>query len=722
MLGTRHRAKGSVKEKELVSTGRIMKKLVMILFGVFLLLVNSISVKSALTDSLIACYDFDGDTTDLTGNYDLTDTGLTFVTGYSGQAVQGTGSDVAYSEAIQEALQGDITVIFRVNTTRDTTTNMAFLGLINTTPGSYDGFFVSQRRNNDGANSNKIYGAVYENEESSNVYTQTINDGSWHYIAIQLNDTGDNIIINVDNTFYNQTKVFDWDLTEEFQVGKYASSTTYLDTVSSIDTVMVYNRSLLKAEMTEIYANNYACSDILGSPSVDTPSLQMFSNLADTINVNTDLLFTYNGTPVNTNTSFNCTLYIDTVANQTDYDVNITWLNNFTWGIGGFEGNFSVEINCSNDEVMNSTGRFYYVIDPFIPSIVMLQGFTNNSQIVKDTSLILSFNISDTNLFAYNISIFDVNGVEQENYFTENLTLTSYINTTTRTLSTTGNYSVRVEAWDSHTKVEIPDYEWHKVTYEVNDKTYKGIQFDNNALELATDDYSKLGGFTLIKKKDRFLMALNFSETDFYFTLYLKTDKQVTYLDGSGWPGHFIIGRKHWIDFNSDDITDLEIDYLENYNVYRIRFKPQSSIVVFKSIGDLNYASKTWYYQVVSQDTLYLAQLVTLQTQTNNFLNNIYLSISMIAIVILYLGLTYFSMYFLQTGNFMTGITSYFMSLGLDFYILTWIYQRLKDAIIDQGFVSTFLWISLYIFVGATLMKVISILFFRTVLIKKHRG
>lgn len=680
------------------------KKYVLLLFGVFLILTNAVNVSSALTDGLIACYDFDGDTTDLAGNYDLTDTGFNFVPGYSGQAVQGTNSDVAYSETIHEALLGDITVITRINTTRDTSTNLPFLGLINTTGGSYDGFFIAQRRNNDGGNANKLYGAIYENEAGSNVYSQVINDGSWHYVALQMNDTGDDIILSIDNTFYNQTKVFSWDLGKEFQVGKYASSTTYLDTVSSIDEVMVYNRSLTKEEITEIYSNNYVCSDLLGSSPTDIPSLQIFSNLADTINVNYDLLFTYNGTIANTNTTFNCSLYIDSVLNQTDQDINITLSQNFTWEIGSFEGNYSIEINCSNDEVTNTTGVYYYAIDPFVPEIEMITGFTNNTQLIKDTDLLLTFNISDNELFAYNLSILDINGIKQENYFTENLTLTSYLNTTTRILATTGNYSVRAEAWDSHNPI---------------DKKVKNLTWYTNSIDLFAEDFTFEGDIKFYKDEkqvtyfyledNKHKLKITFNEDKFTHYLNLTATGNLIYTTDYGYQGHFVyLPKKRYIDFEGNNIDSISVVYEDGKYKLEINLIEESDEIELESIGDLNYISKTWYYQVVSQDTLYLAQLVALQTQTNTLLNNVYNAISMIAFVMLYLGLMVFGYQLLQTSDFFLGLTLYTMSLGLDFYNVVWLYTQLSTSMVASGWESAMAFAGMVIYTVSALFKVIT--------------
>lgn len=480
----------------------------------------------------------------------------------------------------------------------------------------------------------------------------------------------------------------------------FRDNTTNWEAIESKDDFLCFYLAGTNEEIdnVSIYYNETG-----GSPP--TPTLTINHNLANTDNVNYDLNFTYNGTISDTTDIFNCTLWVDDILNQTDSNVNLSVLQNFDYLVTDQVGNFSINISCENADVSDNTGSYYYAIDPVDPVITETSGFVNNSILVLSNDLTLTFNITDDNLFAYNISIFNSAGTELENYFAENLTLTSYINISTRSLGTLGNFSIRVEAWDSHTKRIISDYPYEKITYIVNNITYKGLQF-NNKFEIVTDDYDIIEGFGLVKKRDRYIMGFNFTDLE-QVTFYIKGYTPIIYLPYSKYRGHFIINRKHWLDFESDDVTDLSIVYLEQKGTYRLRFTPLKSKVIFRSIGDLNYISTGYRYSVQSQDTIYLSSI-------NDNISNIYGVIQMIPLVALYIFFMYFGYTLMRTGNFLAGFFLYLNSIGFDFYFIGYYWETIRDSTTSYiGISGFFTWLFLYGLWVWVMLKLGSILILR---------
>lgn len=391
--------------------------------------------------------------------------------------------------------------------------------------------------------------------------------------------------------------------------------------------IAVYNRNITESEMLQLYNNGVGCNPINNPSGCSgvSASLVINTNLVNnTKNYNLpNIPIYYNGTLTNTTTNlYNCTLYENGIVNLTSNDVNMTKNNLFNFTYGEVEKNFYFSLSCNNFEANYTTGVYNYSIDtinPFIDST-----FINNSEFNQGELVKFKGNCTDSNLFAYNVTWFDASNTVLQNSFQENLTVTTIEVNSQLSASNLGNYSIRFECWDSHTINIIPDYQWEKIQYVNNNVTYKGISIRN--IELVTDDFSYINDFYLIKKTDRFLFAFDFNTFNTPITIYLKADN-VKYLPNSKYKGHFIINNKHWVDFESDDIINLQIKYLENYGYYQIKFTPIKSLVVFKSIGDLNYQSLTYYYNVVYPLSL---------TETNNILNNIYGVIALIGWFILF--------------------------------------------------------------------------------------
>lgn len=382
-----------------------------------------------------------------------------------------------------------------------------------------------------------------------------------------------------------------------------------------IDEVYIYNGKVFNtSEVAAAYnsSNGLARASRLtrypAAPS-EPPSLTLSTSLASNINSTANpYRFNITGVAVNTTDLFNCTMRLNGTVNQTLLNVPLNYTyQNFTLTYGSEEVGKDVNITCQNHQVTGNVVRTNVFLDSVYPRNT-LTPYVNNTQLFRGTDIYASFTVtcSDPNLFSCNSTLHRVNTTggfnETLNSTTvTNISTTTYNITTIRALSTmpNGRYAIVVTSSDSHTAVHIPDYQWEKYQVTVNSKVYKGIRFNNNVLNLSTDQASVVDDFALIKRDDRYIFAFNFAPSAIGqdFTMYLGSRLNMVYLPNSGYTGHFVVGR-HWVDFESDDVDNVRIDYLPAYGVYRVRFVPQRELVVFNSIGDLNIQQDIYYLNV----------------------------------------------------------------------------------------------------------------------------
>lgn len=464
-------------------------------------------------------------------------------------------------------------------------------------------------------------------------------DGN-NYVKLTLYDSSDECTTGYQGIYiHSGTNTIYWTNCTDINIGGLAEINRYTILFYTNGTTSVYeNYTYLDSCDNNGYPSDnydylYAVSrnanmgidniTIQYNESVPTPELNLNTNLINnTINYNQDsLTIFFNGSFADQTTTYaNCTLFNDT--NFMNLSENIDLNNNNNWSIDTFNQatEYFFRINCSNFENYDEIGLYHYSIDTIIP---MLQTtFVNNSQYVQNDILSLYVNFSDSNLYAYNITFKDSNNIPIENIFAENLTVTFAENSSSMIVSNVGNFSINLEVWDSHTINIIPTYDWTKYVINATGVIYKGIKFNNNIFNISSPDYDKINDFSLEKKIDRYVFIFNFSELT-EITLYLGTRKNIIYLPMSNYKGHFILGFKHWIDFNSENIENLQISYKSNYDVWEIKFTPKTEQIIFNSIGDLNYYSEIYYYDVISETTLNTALLQSIDSHLNSTDENI---------------------------------------------------------------------------------------------------
>lgn len=340
-------------------------------------------------------------------------------------------------------------------------------------------------------------------------------------------------------------------------------------------------------------------------------SMTLYSSLVNaTKNYNTQTLnFTYNATFVSHSTTLgNCSFYQQEVFNQTLLNVDLSNNNvyNITFPID-YVGIYNISFNCTSLTINDTFDQVYYFVDLLAPVIESSQNNVaeaNNTQYIGNTSVTFYFNVTDDNLLQWTSTFFDVNDNVWQglNLTLTNITTTFSENSTTLTLNETGNFSHFIEAYDSHTGNIITNYSWEKYSVNISGTIYKGISFANNKFNMSTDDYQYLEDWELFKDTDRYMVNMTFNQTGFWMDIFYQSSKPMQKIDWSGYQGHLIVGKNHWIDHvpeNNDSIENFTLTWKPNYNAYRARFYVKNESVVFHSVGVLNYNSREYNFEVL---------------------------------------------------------------------------------------------------------------------------
>ena len=353
-----------------------------------------------------------------------------------------------------------------------------------------------------------------------------------------------------------------------------------------------------------LYYEGNGCNPVdnpTGCVPAGTPTFTVATDLVANINV-TDYPYYFNITGSNlaySDNQFNCTMYMNTTANVTLFDIALnssTAQYNLSYG---FEQNaYDINVTCLNSNITASVERDNVFIDSVTPNIDLLQPLANNTVFFKgfDAEVTAQIFCNDPNLFSCNLTIASYNtsgflNGTLNNSFYENLTGGNQTATIIRSLLdlSVGQYAIIGESADSHTAKLIKDYLIKdtgfdgKKAYEIEDGIF-----------IYGDDFNKID---FIKTFDRYEFEVDFKKDD--PVLYVYAD-DLQYLPYSGYKAHFLsFSRLKWLDFHSD--VDFFVEDLGDHH-FKITFLTEKKKVKFKSIGDLNINKVTWNFNV-SQNT-----------------------------------------------------------------------------------------------------------------------
>lgn len=405
-----------------------------------------------------------------------------------------------------------------------------------------------------------------------------------------------------------------------------------------------------------------------GSPPASNPSMTINENLVNgTQNNNDDSIFiTYNATfSDETRQDANCSLFVNGLLNMTDSNVNLSMLQDFNYSYPDTaDAWYDFQINCSNFEANDSTDVYTYHVDLVLPSIST--DYINNTVYNDTDTFTVNNTFFDNNLYAYNISFINQSGHVLENIFVDNLTGGTYSNRTSRNLNASwiGNTTMRLEAWDSHTKFKIPDFEIEFIN--------GGIIYENSILIFGNT--SKLVSFGTKKKKDRYYWEVEFNNKNTWNYLVLQSNSKLYFKEYFGYANFIDLQNCKWVDFVSQDITNWYIEKIDD-KTYKIWFYNTEKKLYFDSIGDLNNNKVEYFVQVTETPESPSNLEVLLDNIDEDIasiasdMSDVSEGINMLWVIILYIGFMTLGYHMIQTSNILGGISLFLMSVILDFLI-----------------------------------------------------
>lgn len=359
--------------------------------------------------------------------------------------------------------------------------------------------------------------------------------------------------------------------------------------------------------------------------SIPDPTIIINNNLVNnTINYKfKDINITYNITAGEGNTidRYNCSLIVNDVVNQTQINRTDNTSYNFTYDFNSVESDFTFDIRCSNAELNISTGKFNYKVDTIDPGIETF-GLFDGQNIFKNLDVLINVTAtcSDTNLFACNSSIIQINA-------TDGSQLTVINNTFFTTLSG-GNASInftlkvnplnnspylwQTQGWDSHTTKFI-DPATYKIDYLSN-----GFIVNDDIKIYGNEIKNSLLWFDDVKQ-DRYKFKITFHEDVTHHKFYIETTEKLEYVPDSEYMGHMVyMPLKKWIDFESPLIKDVDVVKLaDNKYELNIELYNAKDEIEFDSIGDLNFNQVNVSFTVLDGFTFFAKNSINAQ-----FINN----------------------------------------------------------------------------------------------------
>lgn len=285
------------------------------------------------------------------------------------------------------------------------------------------------------------------------------------------------------------------------------------------------------------------------------------------INDNLEILY-------NVTIDSNCTLILNGSENETiDTDADTDTYFNITLS---HQGNYTYYINCED----TNTSIYEILFDSIYP-IITLNFPEDESYWDDDVPLYIDF--YDLYLYRTNVTIYNSSNNSVYNNESGILISETYNITTTIDNLTIGNYTLFIEATDTHTANKIKEIPYN--TYQ--DK----IVFNDGKINI--EFYSLDMSQTPIYDGDRYRFTYC-SDTN-EFKLKIKTNSDIVYIPDSEYPCHLIIGGRYWFDTSpykcinpkvNNEEFELELENIDGGNC-----------ITTDSLGGLNYISQeTWFY------------------------------------------------------------------------------------------------------------------------------
>lgn len=305
----------------------------------------------------------------------------------------------------------------------------------------------------------------------------------------------------------------------------------------------------------------------------------------------------------------NYTLYLDGILNESKNvasgeQVIGTFIKTLSEGIHKYSINVTLFNAGGAQNSSEATANYTLIIDTVSPTITInpSNSFSeDNTTVISNylNNLTLNLSFFDNNLYQVLINITNATGSifsyhNKSLGATTTLNFSSVIDLTDKAIS---EYTVSLQASDSHTALSIPDYEIKKglfgtyIEYKTPDGSIIRIESKEN--------FFNIKDFTTKKLTDRYTFSIEFNNLITQTTFILRSNNPLTYLKASNYPGHFVTGN-NWIDFKEFTVPGSSIDvtlidaYTAEIQITDITTKQLN----FNSIGGLNIQTQDYKFRL----------------------------------------------------------------------------------------------------------------------------
>lgn len=355
-----------------------------------------------------------------------------------------------------------------------------------------------------------------------------------------------------------------------------------------IDEFYIWDVALDNASISDLQTTYYPFT---------APLVLNYTTLTPTngTNVNTDQTIQYDVTAGAT--PYTCRFYINASLTDTETYAS-TGVHSFNFTSGDWtQGINLINVTCNNSvsEVSGEKELFVDNVNPVISQMKMLQGSDNITFDINgstiDENLIFRINVSDQNLYSFNISICHNTSDGSINFsnceYTDksvNISTATYVYNQSENLATfgdVGNHSFYIEACDAHTG-EI----------SILPVSYDGTKLDIDRLSI-TPMTASIVGMKTTEYYDRVSFTANLSKAENRIIFDIVSPEKLYQISRSGYKAHFVSGR-NWIDFEND-YYDVESIEMLTSNSARITLYSDTppELIEFKSVGVINCVNYT---------------------------------------------------------------------------------------------------------------------------------
>lgn len=310
--------------------------------------------------------------------------------------------------------------------------------------------------------------------------------------------------------------------------------------------------------------------------------------------INVTLINPPNNTILNDNTTINYAFSVESASyplscNVTKNNVNIysnsSVINNQTVSFtktGTGYGNHSWNVTCNG----TTSNTFKYVINDTInPTITWHNPLADNST-TSNQNLTLNVTGFDVNLWGYEFNITNSTGTEI--CYGNNSGLSppagSYNLVTQCNFTTSDLYKTRVCFSDSHTLSSFADADTIEKTKDTLTYNFK----EDEITIRATSPLLTINDFSTEKLIDRYTFDV---KTDSYvkdslLVIRVDTSLSIQKVSNSRYKGHYVLGNKYWIDFETEDADFISSEISGNSIIATL--KPKKTDIKFNSLGGIN--------------------------------------------------------------------------------------------------------------------------------------